>query len=80
VEPHNIVTHCLSVLHKIDGQVKEIGSCPPTSTVYVPLSNAIQYLEDHNGGPVTTIVKFYSVLKAYIAGHSTDNDCHDRKH
>jgi hypothetical protein len=89
VELNDIVTHCLGVLHKIDGQVgldsKErrvtsyLQVLPQTMSMALQSywKQVAQEFEETNEDPVSTLKECNSVLKNFFAGHSTDNDCHD---
>jgi hypothetical protein len=90
VELHDIVTHCLGVLHKIDGQVGfddeerrvtsylQVLPCTMSMVLQAYWKQILQEFEEANdGATISTVDTFNSVLKHFFAGHSTDDDRHD---
>jgi hypothetical protein len=89
VELSDIVPHCLGVLHKIDGQVRlDDDDQRVTSylqvlprTMSMPLQAywkqvLMDYDETHED-TITTIDDFNAALRAFFAGHATEDDRHD---
>jgi hypothetical protein len=89
VELNNIVTHCLGVLHKIDGpvgldskeqhvtsylQVLPCTMCMPLQAYW---KQVVQEFDETNEETIATLANFNTVLKTFFAGHSTDNNCHN---
>jgi hypothetical protein len=90
VKLNDIVTHCLGVLHKIDGQMgldsKErhvtsyLQILPQTMSMVLQAywKQVVQeFEEDNEDVTIATVSTFNSILKNFFAGHLTDDDCHD---
>jgi hypothetical protein len=90
VELNDIMTHCLAVLHEIDGQVG-LDSKERRVTSYLQvlprtMSMALQaywkqvvqeFGKANEDATISTIDAFNSILKNFFASHSTDDDRHD---
>jgi hypothetical protein len=87
-ELHEIIPHCLTVMHKIDGQVGDSDTKKAHSykaimprTLSIPLAGvwkqvAIDY-ELENPDEDDTVATFKEILKAFFAAHSTEDDRHE---
>jgi hypothetical protein len=87
-ELHEILPHCLLVIHKIDGQVgdhihKKLQSYNqvPPQTLSIPLvgvwEQVIQEYNKANADEAESLASFAKTLKAFIACHSTEDDQHE---
>jgi hypothetical protein len=90
VKLNDIVTHCLGVLHKIDGQVGfdnkerrvtsylQVLPCTMSMALQAYWKQVLQEFEEANDNtPISTVDTFNLVLKNFFAGHSTDDNHHD---
>jgi hypothetical protein len=87
-ELHEIIPHCLTVMHKIDGQVgdsdtekfQSYKSIMPR-TLSIPLARVwkqvvVEYELD-NPDEDDSVSTFKELLKAFFAAHSTEDDRHE---
>jgi hypothetical protein len=85
---HEILPHCLLLIHKIDGQVgdhehKKLQSYKQVlpRTLSIPLVGVWeQVVQEYNGAnadKVASLASFAKTLKAFITCHSTEDDQHE---
>jgi hypothetical protein len=84
-ELHEIIPHCLTVMHKIDGQVGDSDTKKCQSyksimprTLSIPLAGVwkqvvVEY-ELENPDEDDTVATFKEILKAFFAAHLTEDD------
>jgi hypothetical protein len=87
-ELHEIIPHCLTVMHKIDGQVGDSDTKKCQShksimprTLSIPLAGVwkqvvIDY-ELENPDEADMVATFKEILKAFFTAHSTEDDRHE---
>jgi hypothetical protein len=77
-ELSDIMTHCLMVVHKIDGQISENDHKKLQSYKQVLLQTLLdqvvtEFNKDHKDDP-ESLTTFAKLLKAFFACHSTEDD------